>query len=196
MNVVFVPEDPKYDRHILTPVLRAMMAWLEKPHATVEPARGNLQGYDNVRRWENIEEIIDREPMADLFLVCVDRDGDEGRRDVLDRLERKARDKLDAEGFPDTAFFAVAAHQEVEVWALGGLQDHPTGWTWDHVRRDPNAKKTYFADHAQRRGVNERKFGGRKALTEESASEYRTLRQKCPELQRLEQRIRAWLEER
>lgn len=196
MNVVFIPENPKYDRHILTPVLGAMMAWLNQPHATVEPARGNLRGYDNLRRWGNIESIIDREPMADLFLVCVDRDGDEGRRDALDHLERKARAKFEAEGYPEKGFFAIAACQEVEVWALGGLRDHPAEWTWDDVRTDPDVKDTYFADHAQRRGVDERQFGGRKALGEESGSEYRTLRQKCPELRHLEHRIQAWLEER
>lgn len=193
MNVILIPEDPTRDRHILKPVIQAVLKEVGVPGLTVEMAPGNLGSVDAATDWENLEPIMDRLVYkTDLFLLCVDRDGKSSRRDTLDYLEQRARDKLDTEGFPDTAFFAIAAWQEVEVWALGGLRDHPSDWTWDDVRSDPDVKDTYFAEHARRRGVDERQFGGRKALAEESASNYRTLRQKCPELQQLEQRVTTW----
>jgi len=198
MNVLIIPEDPRYDRHILKPIVRAMMDRLGKPNATIEFPKGTLGGTGSALDWESIESIIDQnEYLIDLFLLCVDRDGEAGRRDALNHLEKRAREKLTSDGFGKICFLAVAAHQEIEVWALGGLDDlpTPTDYQWDDVRQTPDSKERYFVPHAEKRGVSERAFGGRKTLGEESASNYDALRQKCPELEALEQRIRRWLTE-
>jgi hypothetical protein len=41
-------------------------------------------------RWERINEIIDIYPQVDLFLLIVDRDGDQHRRLRLENLENRA----------------------------------------------------------------------------------------------------------
>ena len=197
MNVLIIPEDPRYDRHILKPVVRALLERLNKPNATIEFPKGTLGGTGSALDWTSIRSILDQyEYLVDLFLLCVDRDGQRGRRDALDHLEKQARDKLDADGFGEICFLAVAAHQEIEVWGLGGLDDlpTPTEYQWDDVRRAPDSKERYFAPHAEKRGISEREFGGRKTLGEESASNYDALRQKCLELEELEKRIRRWLD--
>jgi hypothetical protein len=198
MNFLIIPEDPRYDRHILKPVVRAMLNRLGKPNATIEFPKGTLGGTGSALDWRSIESIIDQyEYLVDLFLLCVDRDGQEGRRDSLDHLEQRAREKLNVDGFGEICFLAVAAQQEIEVWALGGLDDlpTPTEYQWDDVRQAPNSKERYFAPHAEKRGVSEREFGGRKTLGEESAANYDALRQKCPELDELEQRVEQCLME-
>ncbi len=198
MNVIVIPEDPTYDRHIAQPVIQAMMEWLNKPNATVRLPEGNLGGTGSALDWSSLEPIVEEyQYLADVFLLCVDRDGDDGRRDSLRHLEEKARAKLTNEGFEDIAFFAVAAQQEIEVWALGGISDLPTPdqYTWEAVRIDPNAKERCFRDYAEHRTLTDRQFEGRKALGEEFAANYKTLRQKCPELKKLEERIWSWLNE-
>lgn len=197
MNVLLIPEDPRYDRHILKPVVRAILDELSKSRASIRFPEGKLGGTGSALDWSVIASLIDQyEYLADLILLCVDRDGEDGRRDALDHLEERAREKLTTDGFSDVGFFAIAARQEIEVWALGGLDDlpTPTEYEWQTVRKEPNSKEQYFENHAERRGVSEREFGGRKALGEESASNYHALRQKCQELERLERRIEDWLE--
>lgn len=196
MNIVVIPEDPTYDRHIVQPIIQAMMTWIGKSNATIRLPEGNLGGTGSALDWASLEPIVNQyQYLADLFLLCVDRDGDAGRRDSLNYLEEKAQNKLANEGFGEIAFFAVAAQQEIEVWALGGISELPTPdrYTWDAVRSDSNAKERYFRAYVERSGLIERQFEDRKILGETSAAHYKTLRQKCPELEKLEKRIQEWL---
>ena len=50
--------------------------------------------------------------MTDIFILCVDRDGDTNRRQRLDRLE--------VEFGAGRTFFAENAWEELETWVSGG----------------------------------------------------------------------------
>ena len=108
--------------------------------------------------------------MTDLFILCVDRDGDRGRRRRLDQIEGEF------EG--DIFFLAENAWEEIETWVLAGLE-LPDEWNWRAVRSDIHVKERYFDVLAKARGVVDRPGGGRRVLGEEAARNIRTIRQKC-----------------
>jgi hypothetical protein len=74
-----------------------------------------LGGVAEALKWDRIAEILDRykdKGMTDLFLLCIDRDGDSNRYAKLDNIEREAASVLPSR----CGFFAEHAWQEVEVW--------------------------------------------------------------------------------
>jgi hypothetical protein len=127
--------------------------------------------------------------MINLFLLCVDRDGDPNRRTRLDYLEDQAKDLLK----PGCLFLAENAWQELEVWALAGHK-LPASWSWRSLRSEPDPKESYFRPFAEQRGLLDEPGEGRQTLAREAAQNYGRLRQLCPEdIGRLEERIGAWL---
>ena len=94
---------------------------------------------------ERIEEIVERyDAMTDVFILCVDRDGVEGRRGRLDELEAQFRD--------ERIFYAENAWEELETWVLAGLK-LPATWRWADVRAEYLVKERYFDVLAKRRRV-------------------------------------------
>lgn len=204
MDIILIPEDPTRDKYVLKPVFRKMYDWLGVNGYTVEMAPWNPGSVEAATDWDQLEIFIDKvKYTTDFFLLCIDRDADEARRttdddrkpDQIDRLRNRAHEKFADEGWLDTTFFGVAAREEIEVWALGGIDYLPDDWTWRDVRRDPHPKENYFEPFAEELGVEEREYGGIQALGRKSASNYRRLRRKCRELERLEDRIENWLTE-
>ncbi len=191
MNVLVIPEDFRKDQYVLLPLVEALLAAAGKARARVRVCIDPLLGsVDQALSWARIREIIDRYPMVDLFLVCVDRDGEEGRRESLDRLESEAEKILGA----GRKLFGENAWQELEVWLLAG-HDLPAKWSWKKIRREPHPKETYFLPFAEAQGVLEEPAEGRKTLARQAAARYPRIRQLCPEdVAVLEQRIRDWLE--
>lgn len=121
--------------------------------------------------------------MTDIFILCVDRDGEDGRRQRLDRIE----DEFDG----GRSFLAECAWEEIETWALAGL-DLPKGWNWADVRAEIHVKENYFEPLAKGRGVANGPGGGRKALGEEAARRIPAIRSKCREdFDALARRLRA-----
>jgi len=179
---------------MLKPLVEALMRAVGKPKAKVmvcsDPVLG---GISQALRWERVEEIIQRyRGMVDLFLECVDRDGEAGRRQRLDQLEEKSKGALAG---TDRHFLAECAWQEVEVWVLAG-HDLPSDWSWSEVRREPNAKEEYFEPFAKAQGVWDAPAGGRGILAREAAARFDRVLKLCPEdLGVLDQRVRDWLEE-
>jgi hypothetical protein len=96
MNVLIILEDFVNDESMVLPILKAMMVAISKPKAKVAVCKNpRLRGHAEALRWEKIQEILERYGgMTDLFLVCVDRDGNEDRRAKLDGLEKKAQEFL------------------------------------------------------------------------------------------------------
>src|SRR5581483_2814090 len=82
-----------------------------------------LGGISEALKWDRINEIIEMYPTVDLFLLCVDRDGMEGRRISLDNIEQLAVQTLR----DHRLILAENAWQEIEVWALAGHK-LPRGW--------------------------------------------------------------------
>jgi hypothetical protein len=106
----------------------------------------------------NLNLIVDRYPMVDLFILIVDRDGDGGRRTVLDNREHDMRAVLGRRGF-----IAQEAWQEVEVWALAG-QALPNSWHWNEIRSERHPKERYFDRFVEGRGLANGPGGGRVEL--------------------------------
>lgn len=189
MRVLVIPEDFRKDQYILEPLVRAMFSQLGKPTARVAILRDPLLGgVDEALKWERLEEILERYPMVDLFLLTVDRDGLPGRRASLDRLEQQARDALANRRM----LLGECAWQELEVWILAG-HDLPNDWTWADVREEPHSKDVYFEPFASQRGVSDQPAGGRKRLAEEAAIRYTRIRQLCREVADLEGRVSDFL---
>lgn len=178
MNVYVIPEDFRKDQYILKPIVKAMLAAIGKPRANVRVCQDPLLGgVTEALKWERIKEILDLyRGMVQVFLLIVDRDGQDGRRIALNTLEKKAVAALPE----DRIFFAENAWQEVEVWLLAG-HDLPKAWSWQNIRQDPNPKEAYFLPFAENRGVTDEPGQGRKSLAREAAGNYAKIRSRCTE---------------
>jgi hypothetical protein len=152
-----------------------------------------LGGVVQALRWERIEEILDRyRGMVDLFLLRVDRDGEQAREQTLRWLEQQSMSALGTRQI----LLAANAWQEIEVWALAGLQ-RPRGWTWGSIRAERDPKERYFRPYAEARGLIDEPGAGRRTLAHEAAGNYSRIRQLCPEdVADLEGRVQRWIQER
>ena len=137
---------------------------------------------------DRIREIVERyKGMMDIFILCVDRDGKEGRRQRLDQIEEEFGD--------GRVFLAANAWEELETWVLAG-QDLPSHWNWKTVRAEVQVKERYFEPLVEQRNLSDKLGGGREPLAEEASRRIDAIRQKCPEdfdalAQRLEARART-----
>jgi hypothetical protein len=191
VNVLVIPEDFIKDQYILKPIIKAMFDCLGKPRAKVTVCQNpRLQGVSEALKWDRIEQIIDQYRMVDLFLLCVDRDGNTTRKSALETIEQKAAETLGGK----RQFFAENAWQEIEVWLLAG-HDLPTQWNWQTIRGDVNPKEEYFSPFAAQRDLLKLPGQGRKLLAEEAARRYNRIRQLCPEdVATLEKCIQEWID--
>lgn len=183
MRVLIIPEDFRNDQYLLRPLFRRLFRSLRIP-ATVEVcADPLLGGIREALKSERLQEIIDGyEGMIDLFILCVDRDGEPSRRDRLDQIEAEFGDER-------RRFLAENAWEEMETWTLAGLA-LPAGWRWSEVRAEVSVKERYFAVLARQRGVADGLGRGRMRLGEEAARNIPAIRQKCREdFDHLAQRI-------
>ena len=110
--------------------------------------------------------------MTDIFILCIDRDGNKNRRLRLDRLESKFNSSQ--------SFFAENAWEELETWVLASL-DLPGEWRWSDVRAEVQVKERYFEPLVIERGLLDEPGSGRKVLGEEASRRIGTIRQKCPD---------------
>jgi hypothetical protein len=191
MRVLVIPEDFRKDQYMLRPIINAMLEKLGKPRAKVMICQDPLLGgISEALKWENIQTIINQYGMVDLFLLCVDRDGKEGRKTAFEKIEQSA-----AKILPSSKLLVVEnAWQEIEVWVLAG-HNLPADWNWQVIRNEVNPKETYFIPFAKQRNLLDELGKGRKTLAEEAARRYERIRQLCPEdIENLENRINSWIE--
>lgn len=187
MNVLVIPEDFRHDQYVLKPIIEAMLKAAGKPRTKVIVCKDPLLGsVEQALKWDRIRDIISRyRGMTDLFLLCVDRDGVEGRRSRLDEIEQQVADFA-----PDCFFLAENAWQELEVWLLAG-HSLPGEWAWQEIRAHQDPKEAYYIPYAKSREVFNEPGEGRKTLGREAASRYTRIRARCPEdIAALENKIR------
>lgn len=199
MNVLVIPENFRKDQYILKPIITRMMTSIGKPRAKVRICTDPpLSGVSQALKWDTIKEIIQRYGTVNLFLLCIDRDGDTNRQAALDSIEQQAA-AMEGLASRGRAFFAEHAHQELEVWILAGFHDLPPDWEWRAVRSEIKPKECYFQPMAAARGLRVDKSGrvseaGYQRLAEEACNNYRRIRQLCPEdVGHLEDRLRVWV---
>ena len=174
MNVLIIPEDFRKDQYILKPLFDRLFRSIGRSSARVQVCQDPLLGgVREALKPDLLAEIVDRYGgMTDLFILCVDRDGEKGRRQRLDQIE--------AEMGNGRRFLAENAWEELEIWVLAGL-DLLSGWKWTDVRAELHVKERFFDVLAKARGVADGPGGGRKRLGEEAARRIAAIRQKCVE---------------
>ncbi len=184
MRALIIPEDFRNDQYLLRPLFRRLFRSLNI-QASVEVCNDPLLGgIGEALKSERLQEIVDRyDGMIDLFILCVDRDGESSRRDRLNQIETEF-------GNGRRRFLAENAWEELETWTLAGLV-LPNDWRWPVVRAEVSVKERYFAVLAQQQGVADGPGGGRMRLGEEAARNIAAIRQKCREdFDHLARRIR------
>lgn len=190
MNVLIIPEDFRKDQYMLKPIISALFSEIggsAKIRVCQDPLLG---GIGQAMKWERINEIIDRyKGMIKLFLLCVDRDGIETRKQALTNLENLSSDILP----DDKALIAENAWQEIEVWVLAG-HDLPGDWSWQDLRNEPNPKELYFEPFAKEKNVFNEPGEGRKSLAIAAAGKYKRIKTLCPKLAEMEKRIKQKME--
>lgn len=174
MRVLVVPEDFSKDQYILKPLMARLLQELGRKSAKVVVCQDpRLGGIGEALKLARLEEIVARyQGMIDIFVLCVDRDGDENRRARLDRIEKRFERQV--------VFLAENAWEELETWLLAGLQ-LPSDWRWPAVRAEVHVKETYFVELARERNLAHHPGGGRKLLGREAARNIQAIRRKCPE---------------
>ena len=193
MNILIIPEDSRKDKYILKPLFKALFTSMKKPHARVRVCEDPiLGGVEEAMKPENIQEIVQQyRGQADIFILCIDRDGHTGRCQQLNKLEEKFDQNL--------IFLASNAWEELETWVLAGLKNLPKEWpSWKIIRAEVHVKENYFDKLAVKRRITRTLGGGRKKLAERAAREIKRIRQLCPEdfddlAKRLEDRIKNQL---
>ena len=173
MNVLLIPEDFRKDQHILKPLFSRLFGTIGRRARVRVCQEPLLGGIGEALKTERLTEIIERyEGMTDVFILCVDRDGETGRRRRLDHIEKQFDGKY--------SFFAENAWEELETWVLAGLK-LPRSWRWVDVRAEVHVKETYFEPFVFQRGLSDALGDGRKRLGEEASRRIDAIRQKCPE---------------
>ena len=193
MRVLIIPEDDRKDQYILNPIFSQLLRSIGKPRARIRVCQDpRLGGIGEAMKSDRILEIVARyKGMMNIFILCVDRDGEEGRRQRLDEIEKKIEGQ-----FGDIQIFLAAnAWEEIETWVLAGL-DLPTDWSWRTVRAEVQVKERFFEPLVAERNLSDKPGGGRKPLAEEASRRVGAIRQKCPEdfdalAQRLEAAVRT-----
>ncbi len=181
MKVLIIPEDQELDRYIVKPVVEALFAAIRQtPDVTVLP-EPRLRGAGEALDQGTVATIVAENPMADLFLLIVDRDCNrENHEEKAAQRQAEHPDKL----------LACLACQEVEVWLLALYKDSVQE-TFTKVREDCDPKERWADPLLKELGSNG-PGRGRKAAMRALSGKWRSLHDTCPELRDLQQRIQAW----
>jgi hypothetical protein len=171
-----------------------MLDEIGKPQARIAICMDPLLGgVEQAMNWERIREILESySGMVDLFMLCIDRDGDAGRREALDQIERRATEILPS----NRKLFAEHAWQELEVWILAG-HPLPGDWRWSDIRQEIHPKERYFLPFAESQNTVDEPGEGRRSLAEEAARRYPRILQLCSEdVAALHNRVKTWIEDK
>ena len=188
-NVLVVPEDPTYNGYILRPLCKRLLRESGRPNANIVVlAEPKVHGYAHAKKL-----LIDRIPRDwwhfELILFIPDADGlVENRNNEFKHLEGLAINRS-----RPVKLICCAAEQELETWLLSG---HPEklkslGWRWPEIRAEISVKERFFQPFLARYGDPASPSEGRERLMQEALANYAGIKQRCPELQELEDRVRA-----
>jgi len=173
MRVLVIPEDFRKDQYLLKPLFERLFRNMGRGRTQVLVCNPPLlQGVNEALKIERLQEIVDRYRMFDLFVLCVDRDGERGRQQRLRQIEQEFSGRV--------ILIGENAWEELETWTLAGL-DLPSDWRWADIRAERSVKERYFEPYAIQRGVADGPGGGRRTLGDEAARRIDDIRRKCPE---------------
>jgi hypothetical protein len=184
VKVLIIPEDPTLDRHILKPVVESIFQYIGKPARVDMLEDPHLTGVSHALNPGTIEGIVLDNPMEDLFLVIVDRDGDNsGYELAVAQLLRNHPGKL----------LACLAHQEVEVWMIALHRDNIDA-AWRDVRSHRDPKERFVRPFLEKMGWSGLVGRGYKRAMRDLPGQWRGLLSVCPEIADLQREIAAWVE--
>ena len=185
MKVTVISENHTLDQHILKPVVQRLFRDLNRrARVDVLPDPG-LGGVSQALDKRILGRILDENPMVDLFLLIVDRDCVASRQGRLDARVQQAGDA-------GKAVIGCLAIEEVEVWALA-LHASELPDRWSQVRKECDPKERYFQPLAKAKSWLESKGRGRAEAMKALAGNWRALKQRCSEVQQLQDEIAVWL---
>jgi hypothetical protein len=182
VKVLVIPEDPRLDQYILKPVVERIFADLGKSPRVTVLSNPRLRGVAEALDSAILADIVATYPMNDLFLVLVDRDGDERRAAVARAREAEQEGRL----------FVCLAIEEIEVWMLAIHSDR-LGFTWGEVRAESNPKEQFANPFLRENAPRLDPGQGRAWAMRGLGGEWRGVLQRCRELGELRDRIEGWL---
>jgi hypothetical protein len=178
-----VPEDPTLDQYVLKPIVEHIFADLGKTPRVQVLSNPRLHGVAQALDSEILADIVDTNRMIDVFLVLVDRDGDDKKR-PLQANERVRQ-------HPDRLFVCLAI-EEVEVWMLA-LHRDALGVPWRDVRAERDPKERFAQPFLAAQAPKLNAGGGRAWAMRELGSKWKGVLEVCPELAELKQTLLGWL---
>lgn len=185
-RVLVVPEDPTLNGYILKPLCEHILDTAGKPRASITIlADPKVSGYADAKA-KLLSEIPERWGHMDLILFICDADGKD-RSAEFSELERKLLERRHS-----MQLICCAAVQELEAWLLAGHVEklRINGWNWSSVRAEVSVKETYFHSFLEEYGDPAVPGGGRRRLMDEALANYAGMKQRCPEILELEDRVR------
>ena len=127
MKVLVIPEDPSLDQYILKPVVERIFSDFGKSPRVTVLSNPRLRGVAEALDSSILTDIVATYHMHNLFLVIVDRDGDQSRAARANAREMEHQGRL----------FICLAIEEVEVWMLA-IHHELLGASWTEVRAEVN----------------------------------------------------------
>jgi hypothetical protein len=183
VRVLVIPEDQTLDQYIAKPVVEALVkdvGFKAKVDVLPEP---RLHGTGEALDQEIVAEIVADNPMIDLFLLVVDRD--------CDRQENVAKAAAREEEHEGKLLHCLAV-EEIEVWMLA-LYKNVLSASFSDIRKDCDPKERYAEPFLKQQGRTG-PGGGRKHAMKAIAGKWQSLKGTCPELEALQDQVRAWWE--
>jgi hypothetical protein len=181
VKVLVIPEDPSLDQYILKPLAAQLFAELGIPARVEVLWNPRLRGVSQALDGAVISDIMATYSMIDLFLLLVDRDGEEQRAEKVRAREEEHPGRL----------IACLAIEEIEVWMLA-LHRDSLSRPWSSIRaaRDPKERfaRPFLAERAPRLDAG----AGRKWAMRGVGAQWKGIVEVCPELGALRQRIEDW----
>jgi hypothetical protein len=182
VKILIILEDPRHDQFIVKPVIEKLVVDLGR-RASVEVLRDpHLRGVDDALNRDTLAAIVEDNPMIDLFLLIVDRDGNRTNN------EERITDRQAEIGGKLIGCLAV---EEVEVWMLALHADKSLPAPFREIRKHFDPKEAYADPFLERQGWATDVGGGRKRAMDALAGGLRRLLSRCPEVRELRGRLEA-----
>jgi len=183
VKVLVIPEDPSLDQHILKPVVEKIFADFGKAPRVTVLSKPRLRGVAQALNPDILADIVATYPMNDLFLVLVDRDGDEARAAVARAREAEHSGRL----------FVCLAIEEIEVWMLA-IHPEILGTGWREVQSEIHPKERFAEPFLKERAPKLDAGQGRAWAMRDLGGQWRGVLKRCPELGELKRRVEVWLD--
>ena len=181
MKVLVILEDPTLDQYVVKPIVEKLLDDLGKI-ARVEVLRDpHLRGQQEALDAHVLAEIVEDNPMVDLFLLMVDRD--------CNRLGAEEKVAV-RESEHDRRLVGCVAIEELEVWMLGLYDQKHLPAPWKEIRRHCDPKEQYAEPFLAQAGWSTYVGRGRKrAMDALGRGGLRRLLTRCEELRALRVRL-------